>query len=280
MTDVTRPDKTLARALSNCVLLNVLRTAGTADFPGALGSLVETIVSHDRMVISRYFRDDRPPEWIEARGYDPVKLARTIDRYRQNYYLADPFYIDWLENGRTGIIPLRKFNRQTAQNGLYLRGYLAEASVVDEIGLFFSELDNVALSIFVETAHRPFSKSDIDALQDTYPALSELHELHRRLSPARPLGGSEAELRHRRAGAHSDRTLPVEQWKQLTQREREIVEMILKGSSSKQIARELGISPGTVKNHRRNIYTKLHIETERELFLQHILFVSQEQPQI
>lgn len=52
----------------------------------------------------------------------------------------------------------------------------------------------------------------------------------------------------------------------LTPREREIVDLILDGCGSQQIADRLFISLGTVKNHRKNIYSKLAIGSQAELF--------------
>ena len=52
----------------------------------------------------------------------------------------------------------------------------------------------------------------------------------------------------------------------LTPREREIVELIARGFPNAAIAKELGISAGTVRNHRYRLYFKLDITTERELF--------------
>jgi len=52
----------------------------------------------------------------------------------------------------------------------------------------------------------------------------------------------------------------------LTERERSVVRMILTGRSSNSIALILGISLPTVKSHRRNIYAKLHISSQAELF--------------
>lgn len=46
--------------------------------------------------------------------------------------------------------------------------------------------------------------------------------------------------------------------------------MVLTGHPPAAIAQRLAISAGTLKNHRRNIYQKLDITTERELFLQYI----------
>jgi DNA-binding NarL/FixJ family response regulator len=45
----------------------------------------------------------------------------------------------------------------------------------------------------------------------------------------------------------------------LTKREREVLEHLVRGSSNRQIARLLGISERTVKNHLHGIFTKLEV---------------------
>ena len=52
----------------------------------------------------------------------------------------------------------------------------------------------------------------------------------------------------------------------LTPREKEVVEFTLKGHSADAVGRILEISPGTVRIHRRNIYAKLRIRSQGELF--------------
>ena len=52
----------------------------------------------------------------------------------------------------------------------------------------------------------------------------------------------------------------------LTPRECEVVKLVLRGYSTKSISQSLGISPGTVKVHRENIYAKLDVSTQAELF--------------
>jgi len=45
----------------------------------------------------------------------------------------------------------------------------------------------------------------------------------------------------------------------LTKKEREVLRHLIKGLSNKEIASELGISPGTVNTHLDNIYRKLDV---------------------
>ena len=45
-----------------------------------------------------------------------------------------------------------------------------------------------------------------------------------------------------------------------------MVEYTLKGHSAEAVGRILEISPGTVRIHRRNVYAKLRIKSQGELF--------------
>jgi DNA-binding CsgD family transcriptional regulator len=52
----------------------------------------------------------------------------------------------------------------------------------------------------------------------------------------------------------------------LTVREVDTARLILQGFSSKAMAQQMGISPETVKVHRRNLYHKLNVTGHGELF--------------
>jgi two-component system nitrate/nitrite response regulator NarL len=52
--------------------------------------------------------------------------------------------------------------------------------------------------------------------------------------------------------------------KNLTRREREILELISKGHNNREIARELTIELGTAKNHVHNILDKLNLKSRRD----------------
>ena len=51
----------------------------------------------------------------------------------------------------------------------------------------------------------------------------------------------------------------------LTERENEIVDLLLNGRTYKMIAEELYLSENTVKTHIKNIYSKLNIKSKSEL---------------
>jgi DNA-binding NarL/FixJ family response regulator len=52
---------------------------------------------------------------------------------------------------------------------------------------------------------------------------------------------------------------PADAFPELTAREREILDLIARGRTNQEIARELYLSPKTVRNHISNIFTKLQV---------------------
>jgi DNA-binding NarL/FixJ family response regulator len=64
------------------------------------------------------------------------------------------------------------------------------------------------------------------------------------------------------AGGHAGRT--SEAFPALTQREGQVLDLIAQGKSNAVIARELFLSPKTVRNHISNIFTKVHFTDRAE----------------
>ncbi|MNR13716.1 Response regulator protein TmoT [compost metagenome] len=52
----------------------------------------------------------------------------------------------------------------------------------------------------------------------------------------------------------------------LSERECEVARLLLEGHSNRSASQQLRITPGTVKVHRRNLYEKLEIGSQSELF--------------
>ncbi len=51
----------------------------------------------------------------------------------------------------------------------------------------------------------------------------------------------------------------------LSAREREILNALIEGGATKEVANRLGISPSTVKFHQRKVLKKLKVDSRREL---------------
>ncbi len=55
----------------------------------------------------------------------------------------------------------------------------------------------------------------------------------------------------------------------LTQKEREVIELLSKGLSNSDIANRLNISINTVKYHLQNIYTKLNVKNRLQATIEY-----------
>lgn len=51
---------------------------------------------------------------------------------------------------------------------------------------------------------------------------------------------------------------------QLTQREKQVLELLVEGQEYKEIAMEMSLSPNTIRNHIANIYKKLHVTSKAQ----------------
>jgi|GEM_PF-3087322 len=120
---------------------------------------------------------------------------------------------------------------------------------------------------------------DMDSLPDNDPRHAEFQIEPLDESFALAPGGYLVEHtpRKRREGPNApieQRLMEAFRGYRLTRREREILLCILRGKANQEIGEELGISINTLKAHRKRLYAKLDITSERELQLrviQHLL---------
>ncbi len=95
---------------------------------------------------------------------------------------------------------------------------------------------------------------------DLFEAIESASQGRRYLSPAISDTIVSEYLRLRRERSEAESPFQI-----LTAREREILRLLTEGKSSKEIARELNVSPKTVETHRANIMRKLDIHNIADL---------------
>jgi RNA polymerase sigma factor (sigma-70 family) len=98
----------------------------------------------------------------------------------------------------------------------------------------------------VEMCRRAFKSGAVEFLEkpvDDERLIEALHDAVRRHVRARERLAIDLETR--------------EQFARLSEREREVLSLVVEGQTAKQIARALGVSPRTVETHRANVVTKL-----------------------
>jgi DNA-binding CsgD family transcriptional regulator len=222
--------------------------------------LVRELVPQDLVTVTRYSTSQRP-EFVSHRNFSDA----MVGRYLEVYYLYDPFFHFWRERQRPGVVPLKSLAGRDVARGRYVAEFLAQSVICDEVGLLLEDGPGWCLGIFLERSRKPFTSTEVARLESQFPVFAALHalDIKSRLPGFRRTDQAPA------AARRIDEKLPDGLWPGLSGRERQLVGLILAGYPTALIAQRLGISVGTVKNHRLSIYRKLDITTERELFLQY-----------
>lgn len=247
------------------LLAHAMKSAGKDEHLDRLIDLVGADIRHDLVTVTRY-STTRAPEFVKHRGFSD-HLVRS---YLANYYVFDPFYAAWRRERRLGIVPLKGLANDEVKRGQYIAGFLTESDICDEIGIMLADGGDYCLGIFLDSTSRPFTAREINVLSERLPTFEAVHALDVETRTAQPARNG-AQMRPG-ISPTGEPQIPVGLWPVLSQREQELVQLILAGHPTATIAERLGITVGTTKNHRRRIYEKLDITTERELFLQFFQF--------
>ncbi|CAM5608527.1 hypothetical protein MAUB1S_10321 [Mycolicibacterium aubagnense] len=240
--------------------LSLLAGVGSPDFQEQLARSLKRHVKVDAGLILLYRRDAAPKilfnDWCNDRGLSDIRS------YLQGSYLLDPFYRLALDNGDDGLYRLNQIE-PSLDRSRYYRDYYRHSGLHDEFNIFVSlDVDTkVAISLARRRSHEIFSGEDAEFLQMAAPLLSQAVLKHYRdLRPeAIEDQGSLLQSALAQALRNFGRSM-------LTARECEVAQLILRGFSVKGAAARLGISPATVKLHRRNLYAKLDISSQTALF--------------
>ncbi len=230
--------------------------------PAVLAS-VKRFVDFDFVMVFAYAGAARP--LILGDTLDRPRHRIIADDYADGPFLLDPFFRLAEEGRRSGCFRLNDVAPDHFRRSEYFRVHYGRTGIGEEIGVFFDPGGGITgvTSFGRWDTSPPITASDLGILRALEPAIGALcaghwSNLHGRREPPRFQA---------RGTAHPD-------FRNLTLREREIVTMILRGHSTESIAMQLGISPGTVKIHRKNIYRKMQVSTQAELFAAFIGFAA------
>ncbi|WP_374654086.1 LuxR C-terminal-related transcriptional regulator [Dongia sp.] len=194
----------------------------------------------------------------------------VVNAYCAAPYVLDPFFQKVAAGVQAGCYRLRDIAPDRFRQSEYFRTHYSLTGIREEVGFYFplGEATGV-LSLARWEASPALGRSDMDLLEALAPAISGLAARHW-ASVAAP-----ASLVRPRARDAAQVTAAYTEFgaKQLSERERQIVSLILQGHSTGSVAHLLDISAGTVKVHRKNIYRKLGLSTQAELFAAFLSFV-------
>lgn len=236
-------------------------TGTTPDAIGdALTAALRLVVEFDMIFIAALNRDAPP----SVPYYSGVVEPETA--YHQGPYLLDPFYNRFLAGGAEGCFRLSELAPEGFLRSEYFSSYYRHLEIGDELGLLTAlNADSAAHVSLTRRRGRPrFSRRDSDWLAAAAPVAREA--VRRMNADAAPRASDPG--RADPAAFHRGLRRAYESFGSsvLTERERDVVHLLLQGNSAKAIARALGISPDTARNHLKRIYPKLEVSSQAELF--------------
>lgn len=191
-----------------------------------------------------------------------------LDDYVSGPYLLDPFFHAALSGTKSGCHRLSSFAPDHFRQSEYYRKHYHRTHIGEEIGFFFELPDHVTgvLSVLRWRERSPISRPEFSILQAIEPTLRAIFIKRWSDASKRMDKPQRVEIERGALGNEFFDDFKSFGGSQLSLREHQIVSLILQGHSTESIARQLDLSPGTVKVHRRNVYRKLGISSQAELF--------------
>ena len=231
-------------------MARLIEAEGLARLPPLRDALrAGAVFDHWLVVI---FQAERPPLILVG---DPKEPDPPYDA---GPYLLDPFYHRY-RAGKAGWSALHEIAPADFGASDYVATYYNKLGVGHELG-FIAPVDGGAfhLSLTRNRGAMPFPRRERDWLEAQSPLLASVGRGLAAQAPADPA----AQSLHATLSAAFDRFGTSV----LTDREVEVVQLLLQGNMAKSIARALGISPGTARNHLKRIYPKLGVGSHAELY--------------
>ena len=243
-----------------------------ADFWPAIADFLRQICAFDEFAVFHYVWSDPPRRIFDC--HPCPERDKLHGELLSAAYLIGPYYNRIVRTqADVGFYHIDEIAPDEFRESEYHRIYYRAKRATDE-GMYYVPLApgfSVGLLSERREPSLGFSTDELQGMRAVVPLVSE-----------------SVRQRWTLVEAPSERTVPVgEQMvtalecfgrKVLSEREREIAELILRGHSSKSGARKLGISPETERVHRKRLYQKLDVSSQAELFWLFIQSVSYFQP--
>ena len=196
----------------------------------------------------------------EGGGYD-----HNLNEYLNGLYLLDPYYDLYENRGETGIFNLNLEDWDDYRSGEDYKRYWRMVKGNNEVAGLYEIADQhcIHVSFMIESDESELVRDAVEFMELLESNFCTLFRLHFYMSD-HAVTPDESDRRIIHAAVS---TILAEFGKNiLSERERDVVQLLLKGHSAKSIAKLLNITAGTVSVHRTNIYQKLGVAGQGDLF--------------
>jgi DNA-binding CsgD family transcriptional regulator len=233
---------------------------GHPDFFPALTQAIKILCPISYPQVWLYHRD-LPPQ-VLSHSIPRHQVTRQIDEYLEGPYREDPFYRVSMNRPKAPIYRLGRVAANLTESHYY-KNYYAATGCVDQL-VFLSKLDDgsvINVSVMRLPHQGEFSDPEYQQLYSLAPTISALVKAHSRNQQfaidylIQPGIDYQIDSAFRTFGTSL-----------LSPREQNVVELMLKGYSANVGAEKLSIALETYRRHRKNIYRKLDINSQADLF--------------
>lgn len=238
-----------------------IRHLGTEQFFPALITAVrgQVLIHYPQIWL---YHPNLPPRLLHH-DIPAAAYPAQVDRYLEGPYREDPFFRASMNNPKSRIYRLSRLTGDALEDSSYYTDYYADTGTVDE-AIFLARLDGgnaINLSMMRLPANGPFSDDEYGRLYALADAVSALMLSHSQFDNfainhlIQPGIDHQIDLAFRTFGSSV-----------LSPREKSVLELMLRGYSTEVSATRLGIARETLRRHRKNIYRKLDVSSQTDLF--------------
>ncbi|MBF9000329.1 MULTISPECIES: helix-turn-helix transcriptional regulator [Vibrio] len=247
--EIKNNDNSLIHGIADLIL-----EIGHDAFFEKLTYLLRTAASFDDYVMLLYHPTKTPTVLSSSFATDELK---AWDNYLKGAYLLSPFYDFCANQGKEGLVTLDEIAPDDFYHSAYYNEYFHFSKLIDETSFAVQGKDNSTylLSLGRTKSLAKFNRRVLDKLRALYPILKSTIKMHDERM-ALPERSSNQNVKDYVINFGSE---------VLTPREKDVMNLLIRGFSSKEAARRLGISFETERVHRKNIYSKLEIGSQKEL---------------
>jgi len=242
-------------------MADILPFARTNEFPTKLANLFKELVPTDNVMIVTFPGKSLPI--VEYNDNPPKDRVSMLDQFVAGAFLLDPYYLAASKQAKNGFFHLKEIAPPGFEDSEYNRLYYKLSGLCDECGYVLrlneGEQTFIHISLGQIESCESYDKTYLQKLSDITPLIDALIKYHWQ-------GKGEASDTQLDMRMQLETALECFGTSILTDRENQMVQMILHGYSSKAIAERFNISVETVKLHRKNAYAKLDLGTQGELF--------------
>lgn len=244
------------------VVAPLIEAVNTESFGRVLFESINRIAPIDS-AIAMLFRVEEKPVLLYD-GLHPSEMESFEDTYMAGAYLLSPLYRRFPAM-RSGFYRLENLEPASFDRSEFGVAYFNDSGLSDEANFLLKLTEDTAIAACFgrQQLDLPFNAQEIQQLHWAEPVFRAAMAKHwlQDINDGQNHSVSARQVHHQlKSSLHNFGS------SLLTEREREVLHLMFEGKASKSAAKILNISPDTERGHRKNIYSKLDVASQAELF--------------